>query len=58
MTDDNLDDVQAPKLIALSERDKVIWNEAIEAAANLVQDEMGYPDDTFWIVEAISKLRK
>lgn len=34
------------------------WNAAIEEAAKLVQDEMGEPDDTFWIVENIRKLKK
>jgi hypothetical protein len=41
----------------LAEHDR-IWNAAIEAAANLVQDEMGDPDDTFWIVEKVRKLKK
>ena len=35
-----------------------IWNAAIDAAADLVHDEMGDPDDTFWIVEKVRKLKK
>lgn len=37
---------------------KEIWNTAIEAAAELVQNELGEPDDTFWIVNDIRKLKK
>ncbi len=34
MTDDNLDDVQ-PYKSTLQDHDRVVWNEAIDAAANL-----------------------
>jgi len=42
MTDDNLDDVQAPKLIALSERDKIIWNEALKKAISIAEKYESY----------------
>jgi len=52
MTDDNLDDVQAPKLLVLRERDRVVWNEAIEEAAKQADGAYG------GLADDIRKLKK
>lgn len=54
LSDNDSVGIEAPKLIALEARDKVIWNEAIEAAANLIQHE----SDGMLHYEQIRSLKK